>query len=182
MGGELVTMNLSFCPIGDNGAEIVADYLKHDETVMKVYLHRCNIGPRGAKAIAESLKHNRTVELLILYSNPIGDEGADSLIDALTYNVCIEVLNVIANRIASELRATINYLTKTRNKFMIPTAARRASLFLIAARRNITDSGNLAIFPKEIVKMIAMELYATRKDPIWINTLTESERTGKKDK
>ena len=27
--------------------------------------------------------------------------------------------------------------------------------------------------------MIAMKVYATRKHPIWITVLTESERTGK---
>ena len=81
--------------------------------------------------------------------------------------------------VAPELHATIRYLAETRNKTLIPAAARQASLFLVAARRKIADAGSLAIFPKEIVKMIAMEVWATRKDPIWIDALSESERTGK---
>ena len=181
MQGELTDLNLNHCDIGDDGAEIVAGFLKHNETVKKAYLFNCNIGPPGVKAIAESLKHNRTVELLNLYANPIGKEGAEALIEALNYNVCIKRLIVFWDSIAPRLQAAIKYLTKTRNKIRIPAAVRRALLFLIAARRNIADAGILAIFPKEIVRMIAMEVWATRKEPIWINALTESERTGKSD-
>ena len=178
MRGELTELNLDDCEIGDDGAEIVADFLKHDETVIGVSLHNCNIGPRGAKAIAESLKHNQTVEYVNLFENPIGDEGAEALIDALSYNVCMKWLSVFTNMIAPKLEVTITYLTETRNEILIPAAVRRASLSLIAARRNIIDAGNLAIFPKDIVKMIAMEVYATRREPIWINSLNEFERTG----
>ena len=180
MRGDLTNLNLNACTIGDDRAEIVADFLKHDNTVKKVWFYNCNIGPRGGKAIADALKHNQTLQYLNLNFNQIGNEGAEALIDALNYNVCIEALFVRANNnIASELNATLDYLTETRNKILIPAAVRRASLYLIAARRNIADAGNLAIFLKEIVKMIAMELWATRKEPIWINALTESERTGK---
>ena len=178
MRGELTDLGLNHSAIGDDGAEIVANFLKHDETVRTVSLFNCNIGPRGAEAIAESLKHNQTVEYLNLYANPIGDERAEALINTVNYNVCIIWLFVGANNIAPELQATLEYVTETRNKNLIPAAVCRASLFLIAARRNIADAGNLTIFLKEIVKMIAMEVWATRKDPIWISALTESERTG----
>ena len=178
MRGELVELGLGFCPIGDDGAEIVANFLKHDETVKKVSLWNCLIGPLGAKAFAEAMKHNGTVEDLSL--NPIENEGVMALLECLSHNVCIKGLHILlSNRPAPELRASIQYLTETRNAICIPAAVRRTSLCLIAARRNITNAGNLAVFPKEIVKMIAMEVWASRKDPIWINALTESERTGK---
>ena len=178
--GELTKLDLGGCFIGDDGAEIVAGFLKHDETVYSLYLWDCSIGPRGAKAIAESLKPNVTLKGLGLDYNQIRDEGAEALIDALSYNVCMKWLSVDSNNnnIALKLEVAIEYLTETRNENLIPAAVRRASLSLIAARRNIIDAGNLAIFPKEIVRMIAMELYATRKEPIWIDALTESERTG----
>jgi hypothetical protein len=82
-------------------------------------------------------------------------------------------LHVGLNNIAPESVATIQYLTQTRNRVLIPAAARRASLYLIAARRAtpIADAGNLAIFPKEIIRMIAMAVYATRKDPAWIKAV-----------
>ena len=176
MRGELVELNLGHDPIGSDGAEIVTDFLKHDKTVKRVSLRSCKIGPRGVKAIAYALKHNQILWYLNLADNQIGVVGAEALIDALSYNICIIGLHV--NRIPHNLRAAIEYLTETRNKILIPAAVRRASLYLIAARRNIADAGILAIFPKEIVKMIAMEVHATRKEPIWIYTLTESERTG----
>ena len=181
MQGELVELNFYWCEMGDDGAEIVADFLKHDETVKRVYLGYCKIGPRGFNAIAESLKHNQTVVEMTLFDNlitMIEDEGAEALIDALSYNVCMKWLPVDTDDIAPKLLVTIEYLTRTRNAVLIPAAVRRASLYLIAARSNIADAGTLAIFPKEIVKMIAMEVWATRKEPIWINALTESERTG----
>jgi hypothetical protein len=100
-------------------------------------------------------------------------EGADSLIDALCHNVCITKLYVNGNNVAPESEATIKYLTETRNAVLIPAAALRASLYLIAARRAtpIADAGDFEIFPKEIVKMIAMAVYATRKDPAWIKAV-----------
>ena len=72
------------------------------------------------------------------------------------------------------MQATIEYLAETRNNFLIPAAVRCASLYLIAARHT-ADSGSLAIFPKEIVKMIAMEVYGTRKDLKWINAVSGPE-------
>ena len=186
MRGELTELRLYACRIGDNGAEIVAEFLKHDEAVMMVLLYNCNIGPRGAKALSAALKRNEAVEDLNLACNEIGDEGADAIIDAVRENVCIVWLYnktiisgqpMLTGRTMKNL-AEFKYLTETRSAILIPAAARRASLCIIAARRNITNAGILAIFPKEIVKMIAIEVWATRKEPIWIKALTESEQTG----
>ena len=119
--------------------------------------------------------------------------GAVALIDALNYNVSIKKMGInkasdhrIENPITgkfehSRVNAQIRYLTETRNKLLIPAAVRRASLYLIAIRRtpNYHGMGGFADFPKEIIKIIAMEVWASRKDPIWIKALTESERTGK---
>ena len=180
MLSELGLLDLHSCSIGDDGAEIVADFLAHDVAVVRVWLDGCHIGPRGAKIIAESLKHNQTVEYLVLTRNVIGNLGAEALMEALNDNAGIRWVNVFGLSVTPELQAAIEYLTVTRNKNLVPAAVRRASLCLIAARYNISTAGTLAIFPKEIVKMIALEVWATRKDPIWINSLTESERTGKK--
>ena len=107
------------------------------------------------------------------------NKNTSDLIDTLNYNVCLETQMVFINDVAPKVWASIQHLTETRNKLLIPAAVRRASLYLIVTRRNIADAGILAIFPKEIVKMIAMEVWATRKEPIWIDALTESERPGK---
>jgi hypothetical protein len=59
--GELTDLQLSFCKIGDSGAEIVASFLVDNETVTEAVLWGCAIGSRGLKAIAEALKVNRTL-------------------------------------------------------------------------------------------------------------------------
>ena len=171
MRGELKALYLGLCQLGDDEAVIVAESLKVNDIVEEVRLYSNMIGPRGAKAIADAVKHNKTVWRLYLGYNQIGDEGADFLINALRHNVCITELLVFSNNIAPEPMATIEFLTKTRNAVLIPAAARRASLYLISARRSIADAGILAIFPKEIVKMITMAVYATRKDPAWIKAV-----------
>jgi hypothetical protein len=173
MQGELEVLNLWNCGICDDGAVKVAAFIKFDDTLETVWLDCNSIGPRGAKAIAEAVKCNKKVWYLILTFNPIGDDGADALIDALSHNVCLTELYVTDNNISPKSMATIEYLTQTRNRVLIPAAVRRASLYLIAARRStpVADAGILAIFPKEIVRMIAMAVYATRKDPAWIKAV-----------
>ena len=178
MRGELEWLNLGYCQLGDDGAVKVAAFIKVNDTVEKVWLSNNSIGPRGAKAIADALKHSKKVWYLSLGGNQIGDEGGDAFIDALSHNVSITALYVNGNNIAPESMATIEYLTQTRNHVLIPAAAaRRASLYLIAARcaTPIADAGDFAIFPKEIVRLIAMAVYATRKDPKWIDAVSSDE-------
>ena len=177
--GLLMQVNLIGCEIGDQGAEIVAEFLQRNSSVISFALHMCKIGPRGAYAIAEAIKHNRTVKWLDVNNNQILDEGAEALIEAFEHNVCITWLNVFSNRISPDAEAKIEYLADTRNKTLIPAAVRRASLFFITACRTTNDAGTLACLPKEIVKMIAIEVWTTRFDPVWIKALSESERTGR---
>ena len=179
MQGELTRLALYHCKIGESGAEIVADFLKHDETLNCVALVGCKIGLRGLKAIASALKQNNTVESVDLSSNQIEKEGAAALIDSLERNVRIKWLSTLQNYMSTESKITISYLTGTRNAILIFAAVRRASLCLIAARRTFVDAGRFALLPKEIVRMIAMEVWGTRKDPKWIEALSEAERTGK---
>jgi hypothetical protein len=180
MRGELRELNLSGYEFGDDGAVKVAAFIKVNDTVEELYLGNNNIGPLGAKALADAVKHNKKVWYLSLRHNQIEQEGADFFINALSHNVCLTELYVGGNNIAHQSEATIEYLTETRNAILIPAAVRRASLYLIAARRAtpIADAGALAVFPKEIVKMIAMAVWATRKDPKWIEAIP-TQRSGK---
>jgi hypothetical protein len=176
MRGELEVLDLGWCAIGDDGAVKVAAFLKGNGTVEMVGLSFNNIGPHGAKAIADALKCNKRLRILNLTYNQFGDQGADVLINALSHNVCLFGLYV-NNNVPAESMATIEYLTQTRNRVLIPAAVRRASLYLIAARRAtpIADAGDFAIFPKEIVRLIAMAVWATRKDPEWIEAVSSDE-------
>ena len=44
-------------------------------------------------------------------------------------------------------------------------AARRAALFIIARY----GDGDLAIFPRDLIKLIAKEVWKNREDPIWMD-------------
>ena len=182
MHGHLLYLDLDVCRIGDKGAERIAKFLRHDEIVKSVWLKWCDIGSQGLKAIAQALRYNKAVELLSVTGNQFGNEFAEALIDTLNYNVCMTELRAGRRQdktIAAELLTTLDYLLETRNKLLIPTAVRRASLCIIVAHCTRDNAGAFSGFPKEIVKMIAMQVWATRKDPIWIEVLSESERTGK---
>jgi hypothetical protein len=72
MWGELTVLNLGGCELDDDGAVIVAAFVKVDDTVEEVYLHGNDFGPSGAKVIADALKHNKTVRILNLSGNKIG--------------------------------------------------------------------------------------------------------------
>ena len=86
----------------------------------------------------------------------------DAFIEAHQNNVTLTRLQGIESpKIASLL---------LRNKELIPAAVRRAAFLLIGIRRS-TDfegMGDFAVFPKDIVRLIAQTVYATRRDPIWI--------------
>ena len=143
-----------------------------------VVLYDCDIGLDGVKVLAEAIKLNKSVEHLNLEENNFRDDalaGGEALIDALKFNVCITYLDVFDNDISDEALAIISYLTRTRNEFLVPAAVRQAALCLVSARCSIGDSGILSVFPKEIVKMIAMNVWATRKDPVWIEAVSDPE-------
>ena len=44
-------------------------------------------------------------------------------------------------------------------------AARRAALFILARY----GEGDLAVFPRDLIKLIANEVWKTRTDPIWVD-------------
>ena len=172
---KLTKLDFFMCPIRDAGAEIVSEFLQHNETVMQVHLRSCKIGSRGAKAIAGSFKHNTTVRYVDVRENEIDEESVKAVIEALNDNACIKEICLWGNRIALESHAIIQYLTKTRNAILIPAIVRRASLSLVVARREVENSGDLIILPKEIVKMIAIKVWETRRDSEWIEALSDAK-------
>ena len=174
--GGLKRLDLDFCSIGSDGAEIVANFLEHDDVVREVRISSCQIGPRGAQYIAEALKKNKNVVLLDLSDNNLRNRGGETIMNVLRHhNVLVIDLYLSGNYVTGELEDSVLFLTRTRNLVMVPAAARRATLCFIAARRSIADAGDLAVFPKEIVKMIAVEVWATRKDPKWIEAVARCE-------
>ena len=177
LGGVVSEINLNggSLVIGDNGAKVLAEFLKLNESLKRLYIGSCDIGPIGFKFLADAIRINRTLQFLTLGLNGTTSEGNEALIAALNQNVCLTGLTVNVSN------ARIRFLTETRNAILIPAAVRRASLCIISFRRHVANAGVLAIFPKEIVKLIAVEVWESRKDPKWLEALSEGERMGPSD-
>jgi hypothetical protein len=152
----------------------LADFLKSSSTLKMLELDEGEFGHTGLIVIAEALKQNRTLEVLVLDLQNVDDyrfggdiEGA--FIDALSHNVALTELRLGEHR---NRNATIDGLL-SRNKNLIPAAVRRAALFLIGICRstNYEGMGDFAVFPTEIIRMLAQAVWATRRDPIWIQAL-----------
>eukprot|EP00760_Papus_ankaliazontas_P035219 PhM_4_TR7681/c0_g1_i1/m.74219 len=96
-------LSLWRCHVGDDGAMLVAEFLKYKFKVIPeknpwgveiIELPENSIGPRGAGFIGRMLTPNETVKVLNLDFNPIGDEGAQYLGDGLKWNSTLETLSL----------------------------------------------------------------------------------------
>lgn len=95
-------ISLFHCRIGDDGAMVIADFLKryrpHAERnpfgIEVLELPENDIGPRGAGYLGRVLTQNETVKTLNLDFNPLGDEGAANLGDGLKWNSTLEKLSM----------------------------------------------------------------------------------------
>jgi hypothetical protein len=191
--GQLVDLDLSdkLSRIGNEGITIVSEFLKCNTTLKRLDLSRCSFDDQAVAALATSFKYNRTLKSLFITKNNFSDTGRCSLIHGLEENVTIcnlpnrallsyarrKQYDTFGNMISiRDPQSMIRYLVETRNGILIPAAVRRASLYLIWSRKDISSAGQLAIFPKDIVKMISIELWETRKDPIWLMSSSDKER------
>ena len=97
----------------------------------------------------------------------------------LNFNVNISVIRMDPEN-ASE---TVRYLTRTRNRVLIPAAVRRASLCVVTARLS-TNAGPSYFFffcPKDVLRLIAnIQVLATWNDSLWIQTVEETVRQDPK--
>ena len=55
-------------------------------------------------------------------------------------------------------------------------AARRAALFIIARY----GEGDVAVFPRDMIRLIAKEVWKTREDPLWLDAIEESNQSSSK--
>ncbi|CAL1145918.1 unnamed protein product, partial [Cladocopium goreaui] len=83
--GEAKYCNLQNRKIGNSGAKVVAEAMKHT-TTEELNLDSSEIGADGAEALGEGLKENRSLQRLYLYNNSIGDAGAKALGQGLKEN------------------------------------------------------------------------------------------------
>jgi len=95
---------LSFlhCKIGDEGAMVIADFLKsyrpHAEQnpfgIEVLELPDNAIGPKGAIFLGRMLAQNESIKTLNVDFNPFGDEGAANFGDGMKWNSTVEKLSM----------------------------------------------------------------------------------------
>ena len=188
-------LSLSMNRLGDEGVTALVDGLKNNASLRTLNLVRCGISDDGAVALASLLENGSPLETLYLFGNDIKETGMRALVNALERNHNVHTLSLACNpglgreRVENDLLRALErnvslihlYGGKsskiaallTRNQWEIPAAVRSAALLLIGIRRS-TDfdgMGDFAVFPKDIVKLIAQAVWATRRDPIWIQAL-----------
>ena len=59
-----------------------------------------------------------------------------------------------------------NYLSEIVVYYRMRDAARRAALFILARY----GEGDLAVFPRDLIRLIANEVWKTREDPMWMKS------------
>ena len=172
---NLKCLVLHDCSLGDREAVIVADVLRHNTGLKELDLSSNSIGVSGQVALAKALRVNRSLQKLWFGSydkEELDEDVKDAFVDMLCLNVCITDLGRDPDEIGYEIESnpSLEPLLR-RNRERIPAAVRRAALLLIGVCRfstNYEGMGDFAIVPKDVVKLIAMEVWATRTDPIWM--------------
>lgn len=125
----LLNVKFGYNNLRDEGAALVADYLKSNSTITCLDLGFNNIGDQGARALSGSLTLNNTLEILYLSGNLItkvgfkhlgyalkvntalrefyltgnagGPDGATALADALAVNRTLQLLYLSTNKIGT---------------------------------------------------------------------------------
>ena len=68
--------------------------LKRTHNHTYLYLQHCSIGEDAACQLAEGLRANSTLTKLWLVNNPLGQKGAQALVDSLAHNASVYYLSL----------------------------------------------------------------------------------------
>ena len=66
--------------------------LKRTHSLIELSLYGCSIGEDAACQLAEGLRANSTLTKLFLTNNPLGQKGAQALVDSLAHNTTVDDL------------------------------------------------------------------------------------------
>ena len=95
----LMSLDISYCSIGDQGMELLASTLEMNGSLEELNLRwNCAGTGIGLMAMGESLKRNRGLKTLNISYCGIDDQGMKSLASALEMNGSLEELSLRGNR------------------------------------------------------------------------------------
>lgn len=106
---SIVTVYTTGVLIGDEGAIVLAEMLKHNATVVNLILKHSGIGSDGTRALADALKDNATLRHLDLSKCDIGNAGAGHLAEMLKCNSTLTSLRIRGCGIGDEGAYLIEY-------------------------------------------------------------------------
>ena len=177
---NLEGLELSNCAMRDNMAVVFADALKVNTGLKTLDFSSNNIGVSGLVALARALRVNRNLQKFWFddRDEELVKDVEVACVDMLCVNVCLTYVGQDPDGYEDTVAYQPPRLSWApllcRNEERIPAAVRRAALLVIGVCRRSTNyegMGAFAIVPKDVVKLIAMEVWATRTDPIWIQAL-----------
>lgn len=132
-----------------------------------LYFYHVGLGDAGARLLADYIRIcSSTMQSLSLMSNQIGVVGGLALARAIHGNMWILSCDTDDNRkMGDENHLAINAAVNRNNELpdLARDACRHASLFWLASK----DIDGMFV-PKDIVKLIAKEVYATRAENCWL--------------
>lgn len=88
----------------------LADGLRHNSTLERLYMLYNNIGSEGATAIADALRFNSSIQTLAMWDDSVGNEGAAKIAEMLTVNTTVKDLRIITDDTERGLKVIAQYL------------------------------------------------------------------------
>lgn len=171
----LKILDASATAIGDVGVARLAKTLELG-TLKLLDLSRCQFGCSGAARLAEALCVNSSLIQLHIWHNNITRNGVRELVDALKVNGCLLEFGFDFHDFGygEQVKALLE-----RNHNLVSTA-RSAALFLIGIRcgTNLQGMGDLGRLSKDVVILIAKQVWATRGQREWIQAALETKLPG----
>ena len=112
---ELTTLDLSGEPTPDNRNDIpaLAEALRHNTTVMSLYLDGIGLGSLSAESIASMLQTNQTLQVIDINNNSITDYGASAIFDSLVTNTSVIKLSVGRSAISDNAAMSLANMLRT---------------------------------------------------------------------
>ena len=157
--------------LGGNGlsaraGKAFAECLKTNKRLLSLQMNTNELLDQGAIYLGEALRYNSTLESLGLINNNIGPKGAAALVEGLKRNSSLKELRIAGNHnFGDDAREAVKVLLERNAR--IPGIVQSAALLLVGTRK----ASSFANFPKEIVQLIAREVWATRKDRTWLEAV-----------
>jgi len=96
-------------PVGDEGAEIIAEKIKIDMVIKKITMVSCGVTPIGVALIAKSLMINCNLSVLDLSGNIVGWMGSKALGVMLISNIKLQVLILNDTHMDDDCVANVAY-------------------------------------------------------------------------